>query len=1263
MAATLLDLSRRKHRSARLLLGSTIAVNLLAVIFAAIALTDSRGRYEAAAGASTRAISSVLVASMLSEAGRIDFVLNDAIYALEHARSSGQTPGNTALERYFERQRSQLPAGSTIRATDASGRVVLGTGVSSATHASWAERPFFTALKRNGRSALWVTHAMVGVMSGAPIIAFVRRYDAQGHFSGVVSVAVPVGMFSRLLQKAGLGPKDIALLRDVNLGTIARFPPLSRNGGAPASTPRFLAQLQRVATSARGTVTFFTPGGDGGIARIVTARRISGWPFMLVVGRARSDYLAPWRQQVRWAAVLLAMFTLVTSFGAWRLWRELQRSARAGRQAEDLLKHASDGLHVLDGSGHVLFVSDEFCAMLGFERDELIGKHVSSWDALHTRADLNQRLAQQMESPARQQFETIHRRKDGSTFPVQVSGKALDILGERLLFNSSRDITEQRKAQEQIAQGLEDLRESQEIAEIGSYVLHVEAGFWTSSEVLDRLFGIDAHYERTLAGWAALVSPEDREDMLSYFRGSVLGERQDFDREYRITRPLDGQQRWVHGRGRLLSDAAGQIVKMRGTIQDITRQVQYRLNLQESEERFRALVEQSVVSIYIIQDGIFRYVNPGFAKMHGFASPAEVIDRVHPQELVAECDRERVLQRIAQRTQGELQTVHYTFTGLRKDGSTIGVEVLGRAFTYKGQPAALGIGLDITERLKAEEDLRIAATAFESQEGIMVTDADGIIKRVNRAFTRITGYAQDDVIGKTTAVLHSGRQDANFYDEMWAIIRHEGYWQGELVNQRKDGGLYTQRLAISAVTEREGRVSHYVGSVTDITEQRDAESRAQHLAYFDALTDLPNRVLLHDRLEKALARSRRNRECGAVLFVDLDNFKKVNDTVGHRYGDQLLVQAAQRLRAGVRDGDTVARFGGDEFVVLLEGLGSLQAEAGVHAGRIADKLRTGMSAAFDVGSKAFYCTASIGATVFDGESESPEAILMHADLAMYRAKQDGRNALRFFEEGMQIDLSKRTALELELRDAVQLGQFVLHYQAQVDRERRIVGAEALVRWNHPHRGVVLPGEFIGLAEETGLIVPLGRWVLGAACAQLRAWSAQRSTAKLALAVNVSARQFAQADFVDDVIDLLNAHDVAPYRLKLELTESTVLDSVVDVFEKMRVLKQFGVMFSLDDFGTGSSSLSYLTRLPLGQLKIDKSFVDELPSDPQDAMVAQTIIAMGKGLGLDVLAEGVESAAQLAFLMEQGCDAFQGYLFAPPMALEKFAMLLESGVAH
>jgi diguanylate cyclase (GGDEF)-like protein/PAS domain S-box-containing protein len=558
-----------------------------------------------------------------------------------------------------------------------------------------------------------------------------------------------------------------------------------------------------------------------------------------------------------------------------------------------------------------------------------------------------------------------------------------------------------------------------------------------------------------------------------------------------------------------------------------------------------------------------------------------------------------------------------------------------------------------------EAALRIAAIAFETEEGMMVTDENGIIIRVNQAFTRLTGYSAEEAIGRNPSMLKSDRQDAAFFDRMWASLHRDKNWQGEIWNQRKNGEIYPEWLNITAVTGKDDRVTNYVGTFIDFTERKQAENEIHHLAYYDTLSQLPNRRLLLDRLRQAVATGARNRSGGALLFIDLDNFKTLNDTKGHGIGDLLLIEAARRLLACVREGDTVARFGGDEFVLLLEGLSEEPAVAAVQARGVGEKVLDVLSRPYILEGNEFHSSSSMGITLFINYRQELDELLKQADTAMYEAKKSGRNTLRFFDPAMQEELEVRAQLEGGLREALRKQQFRLYYQMQVDHGGRIIGAEVLLRWIHPERGLVSPLQFIPLAEETGLIIPIGQWVLEQACLQLKTWEADPHTRELQLAVNVSERQFRQQDFVEQVQGILDRTGIDPSRLKLELTESIVLDDVADTIAKMQALRQLGVSFSMDDFGTGYSSLAYLTQLPLNQLKIDKSFVQHIGSKASDATIIQTIIGMAENLGMEVIAEGVETEEQRDFLEANGCMLYQGYLFGKPVPREEFDALLRA----
>ena len=567
---------------------------------------------------------------------------------------------------------------------------------------------------------------------------------------------------------------------------------------------------------------------------------------------------------------------------------------------------------------------------------------------------------------------------------------------------------------------------------------------------------------------------------------------------------------------------------------------------------------------------------------------------------------------------------------------------------------------DITERKRAESDLRISATTFDSQECFMITDANSVILRVNRAFTESTGYTNEEIVGKSPRILRSGRHNADFYREMWETVCRTGKWQGEIWDKRKDGEIYPKLLSITAVKGSDGVTSHYVGSHVDITDRKVAEKNIYSLAFYDPLTCLPNRRLLLERLHQELASGARSGLEGALLFIDLDNFKSINDTLGHDMGDLLLQQVALRLESCVREGDTVARLGGDEFVVMLKTLGEHILEASENTKAVGEKILSALSQPYQLGTNEYHSTSSIGITLFGKQHEAAEELLKQADIAMYQAKKAGHNTLCFYDTEMQKTIVARASLEGELRKALENNQFHLYYQVQVNGSQHPIGAEALIRWIHPERGLVSPLQFIPLAEETGLILPIGLWVLQTACIQLKAWQGDALTRDLTLAVNVSAKQFHQKEFVSEVQRVLMETGAKPSLLKLELTESTVLKDVKDTIAKMREINLLGVRFSMDDFGTGYSSLQYLKRLPLAQIKIDKSFVNDIATDVNDAAIVQAIIAMSHALGLNVIAEGVETEAQQSFLVKHGCHNFQGYLFSKPVPVEQFEALLEQG---
>ncbi|KVV44003.1 diguanylate cyclase [Burkholderia ubonensis] len=548
----------------------------------------------------------------------------------------------------------------------------------------------------------------------------------------------------------------------------------------------------------------------------------------------------------------------------------------------------------------------------------------------------------------------------------------------------------------------------------------------------------------------------------------------------------------------------------------------------------------------------------------------------------------------------------------------------------------------------ARFNLRMADRVFESAlEGIMVTDRHARIERVNQAFTRLTGYTEDEVVGRDPSLLSSGRQTPDFYRKLWHSLTTDGHWQGEIWNRRKSGELFLEYLTITSIRDNDGKISHYAAIFSDITQRRQAEERLGYLATHDVLTGLANRTLFEERLAHAIVQAKRRSRKVAVMYVDLDRFKLVNDTLGHNAGDEVLKVVAGRIVAGVRASDTVARMGGDEFALVVEEFDDVR-----DVGRIARKLLDEVGQAIDIGGREIFVTPSIGISIYPDDGAEAEQLMLLADQAMYGAKSRGRNVFQFFESKMTSSAMEQLETLGELHRALEQNEFRLFYQPQYDlTSGRIVGVEALLRWLHPHKGLVPPGEFIGLAERSALIVPIGKWVLREACRQARRWLDEGFEFGR-IAVNVSARQCFADSFLADLTTILSETALPPEYLQLELLESMAMNTREEIGILLRELATRGISLAIDDFGTGYSSLVYLKDLPVDTLKIDRSFLADCGTDSPDDAIVRAIVAMGRALGLDVVMEGVETEKQLAFLQEIGCHQVQGFLLARPQPAEQ-----------
>nr|WP_232106550.1 EAL domain-containing protein [Pseudomonas mendocina] len=770
--------------------------------------------------------------------------------------------------------------------------------------------------------------------------------------------------------------------------------------------------------------------------------------------------------------------------------------------------------------------------------------------------------------------------------------------------------------------------------------------------------------------WVQVLHPDDAE---YYWRirnlQKVVGDGVLLESVLRW-RHRNGQWHWFSIREQALArDDRGRVSRLIGVAKDITEQIERNQSLRDSEQRYRLLAESISDVIFSTDSALsLNYVSPSVEPVLGYtvnwmmansfyglaANPQQLdglnllLDRI--RDALGERDR-------LNRLRDELPDQLFVFDCLRADGHKIPVELrLVLMWDENGRfEGILGVGRDISQQRRAEKDLRMAATVFEhSTAAILVTDPAGYIVQVNKAFSRVSGYSAGQVLDQLPGMLTADRQQATHMQYILGQLNQRGSWEGEVWLKRKGGENFPAWVGITAVHDEEGDLVSYVCFFSDISERKASEQRIHRLAYYDALTHLPNRTLFQDRLHSALQHAERHSEWVVLMFLDLDRFKPINDSLGHAAGDRMLKDVAVRLSACVDGDDTVARMGGDEFTLLLQPRATREGALN-RAIHVAEQILSSLARPFVLEGREFFVTASIGIALAPQDGNELSQLMKNADTAMYHAKERGKNNFQFYQADMNASALERLELESDLRHAQEQGQFVLHYQPQFSGDgRRLTGVEALLRWNHPSRGLVPPDDFIPVLEELGLVVQVGEWVLEESCRQLKAWHEEKIRIPK-ISVNLSARQFGEGDLTARIATILERTGVAPACLEVELTESILMRDVSSAMQTLNELKRLGLCIAVDDFGTGYSSLNYLKQFPIDVLKIDRSFVDGLPDGEQDAQIARAIIAMAHSLNMMVIAEGVESHAQLEFLREHGCDEVQGYLLGRPMHARQFSV--------
>jgi diguanylate cyclase (GGDEF)-like protein/PAS domain S-box-containing protein len=1134
--------------------------------------------------------------------------------------------------------------------------------------ARFAGHDFFEIHRRQDNGQFYIGKPFVGPISGEWAIPLSKRINkADGSFGGVAFAGIHPFYFTEFYRQANLGSdSDLTL---VGLDGIIRARHAGKYAGGFGEDISNGALMAASPKSPAGSFLGRGRMGAESSLRFYSYRRLAEFPLIVAVGRSQAEALAEFRQRQHYyhagaslATVFVLLFSAILMAALARQRRTMRILAGSESRIRATFGQAAAGIALSAPDGKIIDANEVFSRVLGYTRAELTGldmrRLVDPADLPAMLKDRRNIVAGELQSVTREQ---CYVRKDGSK---GWSNRSVSLVrnseGESEYFITVlQDITEAKRAAEELRESDRRFRHVLSNLQMVSMMLDRAARITYCNEYLLELTGWRRE-EIIGRNWFELFVPAGKEEVQDMFHALLADTPQARHHKNEIL-TRSGDRRLIQWNNSVLRSGAGDVIGTASIGEDITDRQRAQAELEFKNAILTTGQETSLDAILVVNEKahVVSY-NRKFIELWGI--PEEVARAGNDAELrrlvreqTSDPDGYRARVRYLYEHTGEKSSEEITL----KDGRVIdrySAPMLGSHGQYLGRVWHFR---DITERKQAEEGARLSAKAFESiADGIVVTDAGLRIVYVNGAFSRITGYSREEILGKTPRLLQSGRHDASFYAAMWAEVERSGHWRGEIWDRRKNGEVYPGLLSISAVRNGGARITHYVGVSTDISSLKQYEAQLQHQAHHDALTGLANRLLFQGRCRETLSRARRHGHRTAVLFLDLDHFKNINDSLGHDSGDALLQAVANRLAAHVREIDTVARFGGDEFAVLLDAIEDDQG-----AGTVAQKLIDAFTHPFQIGAHQFYVSASIGISCYPQDGAEAEALFRNADTAMYRAKAEGRNNYQYFSAEMNAQALENLQMSSGLRLALERNEFLLHYQPRLDMTSgKITGAEALIRWRHPELGMISPARFIPIAEENGLIEPIGEWVLKTACRQMRAW--QESGLPLErIAVNLSARQFRQPGLLERIAGILEETGLPARHLELELTESMVMRNPEATSDVLSKIKALGIAISIDDFGTGYSSLSQLKRFPIDFLKIDQSFVSGVPADIDDAAIIGAIIAMAKSLKLRLIAEGVETAEQQVFLTSQGCQEGQGYLFSRPVPASELQFLLSAAAGH